>query len=197
MTVHRALATVLLLALAACAPRYHIVRGGVAATPAGALVVLPDAAWNRAPRSRDDLPVTQVWTRNGEALDRIVLIGGLRDGQAMVRQRSRASGRVPVFRADMAPQDIVAMIESQYRITAAASGFRTHGLFPDEFAGYLGFTVDYDFVLADAVPRKGRATGAVIGDRLYLLLFDAVAAHYFDAGLPSVERIAASAAVLE
>ena len=40
---------------------------------------------------------------------------------------------------------------------------------------------------------SGRAVGAVINGRLYLILFDAARSHYYDAALPDFEAIVASA----
>ena len=41
--------------------------------------------------------------------------------------------------------------------------------------------------------RKGRAVGAVIDGRLYLILFDATRSHYYGASLPDYEAIVRSA----
>lgn len=182
-----------LLLVAGCTPQYTIVYPNIAAGPVGGLQVSPDTAWNRAPKGAADTAFSQVWTLNGEGLDRVVLIGGARDGESIVRQKARASAQVPVFRANMAAQDVVSIIESYYRIGAGAQDFRPHGLAPQVFAGRPGFGFEYDYTLADSVRRKGRAAGAIADGRLYLVLFDAAATHYFAAASPGVARLVATA----
>jgi hypothetical protein len=78
--------------------------------------VTPSLPWNRAPKSALDVPSQEVWTQNGPLLDEITFIGGVTSGQAIAKQRPKDDRKVPVFRADMSPQDLVSMIESYYRI---------------------------------------------------------------------------------
>jgi hypothetical protein len=59
--------------------------------------------------------------------------------------------------------------------------------------GYNGFQYDYEHLDGDEVRRKGRAVGAVIDGRLYLILFDAARSHYYGALLPDFEAIVNSA----
>ena len=85
------------------------------------------------------------------------------------------------------------MIETFYRIRASAVDFDMTGLQPRTFLGQSGFQLDYTHLDSDEVQRQGRAVGAIVGDRLYLILFDAVRSHYFPSGLPEFERIVTSA----
>jgi hypothetical protein len=59
--------------------------------------------------------------------------------------------------------------------------------------GYPGFQFDYDHLDGDEVWRRGRAVGAVIDGRLYLILLDAARSHYFNASLADFEAVANSA----
>jgi hypothetical protein len=59
--------------------------------------------------------------------------------------------------------------------------------------GYNGFQHDYEHLDGDEVRRKGRAVGAIIDGRLYLILFDAASSHYYGALLPDFEAIVSSA----
>lgn len=93
----------------------------------------------------------------------------------------------------MSPPEIASMIETFYRIRASAVDFDMTGLQPRTFLGQSGFQLDYTHLDSDEVQRQGRAVGAIIGDRLYLILFDAARSHYFPAGLPEFERIVNSA----
>ena len=172
---------------------YRLIQPGPEDVGNGAMIVTPTMRWNRAPRGPYDIAREENWTLNGPLLDGITFITALEDNKRIVQQRRKADRKVPNFRADMAPQDIAAMIESFYRIRGGATRFEMTGLQPRTFLGHSGFQFDYAHLGGDEVERRGRAVGAVIDRRFYLALFDAAKMHYFDAGLPEFERIVESA----
>ena len=83
--------------------------------------------------------------------------------------------------------------ERKYRVRGGTIEFRTLGLQPRQVFGYPGFQLDYEHLDSDELWRKGRVVGAVVNDRLYLILFDAARTHYYANGLPDFEAITASA----
>ena len=182
-----------LLFLAACAPRYTLVPPATVAVARGSMHVHPGIAWNRVPKGRHDIVWEENWTENGAGLDSIGFIGGLPDGEAIVKQRRKADRKVPAFRATMSPQDLVAMIETAYRIRAGAALFETRGVTPARFLGAPGLQFDFAYVGADEVKRRGRAVLAVVDGRFYCVSLDGAALHYFDAALPDFTAIVASA----
>ncbi len=156
--------------------------------------VTPTVAWNRLPRTINDIPREENWTLHGITLDNLTFIGGLESGRPLVRwQRRQDIRQVPNFRADMTPPEIASMIESFYRIRAGSLSFEMTGLQPRTFLGRPGFQFDYEHLGGNELARRGRVVGAVIGNRLYMILFDAPNSHYFDAIIPEVERIVESA----
>lgn len=160
----------------------------------GDMRVTPTLRWNRAPRTLNDISREENWTMHGVTLDGLTFIGGLNDGNELVRWQRRTDIRqVPRFRADMSPPEIASMIESYYRIRAGSVSFEMTGLQPRTFLGQPGFQFDYRHLGGNELERQGRVVGAVIGRRLYMILFDAPRSHYFGQLLPEVERIAASA----
>lgn len=173
--------------------RYSLVQPGPEGVARDSMTVVPTLRWNRAPRGPHDIDKEENWTMNGPLLDGLTFIGNLEDSKRIVQQRRKADRKVPNFRADMAPQDVAAMIESFYRIRAGSTRFEMTGLQPRTFLGESGFQFDYAHLGGDEVERRGRAVGAIIGGRFYLALFDATRMHYFDAGLPEFERIVESA----
>lgn len=185
------------LSLAGCAGGggfgYSLVRPEARAVAAGKMTVTPPRAWNRVPRGFYDIREEENWTLNGPILDSISFVGGLKDGKAIVRQRRRDDRQVPVFRANMAPPEIVAMIESLYRIRAGAVTFAMTGLKPATFLGRPGFRLDYDYLDGNEIKRRGRSYGAVVDGQLYLMLLDATRSHYFDAAAGDFEAIARGA----
>ncbi|HEV2866816.1 MAG TPA: hypothetical protein VGX37_09885 [Allosphingosinicella sp.] len=202
MAVNRILAALIALGLASgCAAGgggfgpggYSLVRPGPESVAGGRMTVTPTVAWNHARRTYHDIRREENWTLNGPLLDNISFIGGLESGKAIVRQRRRAERQVPRFRAEMSPPELASMIETFFRVRAGSVEFNMTGLQPRQFLGRPGFQFDYTHLDSDEVERQGRAVGAVIDNRFYLILFDAVRMHYYPAGIGEFERIAESA----
>jgi hypothetical protein len=189
----RKFAISLFLALAGCAPHYALVPASAVSVAQRSMIVHPGIAWNKAPKSGDDVAWEENWTQNGPLLDSIGFIGGLPDGQAILRQRRKADRKVPVFHAGMAPPELASMIESYYRIRAGAVLFETRAMQPATFLGHAGMQLDFDYVGQDEVKRRGRMRIAVIGGKLYALALEGAALYYFDAALPEFESMARSA----
>lgn len=180
--------------LASCVAGYTLVPAGEVAVAKGAMKVRPSIAWNKAPRTMYDIPREESWTQNGPLLDSITFIGALPDGEAIAKQRKKDERKVPAFRADMTPQDLVSMIESQYRIKQGVTIFETRAVKPVTFLGRPGMQFDYQYIAGDEVKRRGRSVVAVVDSKLYLMALDGAAVHYFDAALPEFEQLVASAA---
>lgn len=160
----------------------------------GAIAVTAPRPWNRADRNLfDNLPWVEDWTLNGPYLDGITFVTALPDGRAMVRQSRRDDQQVPKFRSNMTAPEIATMIESLFRVRGGAVDFRTLSLTPRPFLGASGFQLEYEHLDGDELWRRGRAVGAVIDGRLYMILLDAARSHYFPAALPDFEAIVASA----
>ena len=201
------IARLTIVALAAALPACSSLGGGEYGYSSYALVrvqrvdvgdrslsVVPPRPWNRH-RSIlwADVGDVEDWTLNGPYLDGISFVSGLKSGRYLVRQSKRADQQVPKFRRDMTPPEIVAMLESLYRVKGGTVEFRTLSLQPRPFLGTNGFQIDYEHLDGDELWRKGRAVGAVINDQLYLILYDAARSHYYAAALPDFESIVASA----
>jgi len=160
----------------------------------GSLYVSAPRPWNRhRPILFEDIRDVEDWTLNGPLLDGMSFVTGLRDGKSLIRQRRTASQQVPIFRSNMTPPEVAAMIESLYRVRGGAIDFRTVSLQPRQFLGTNGFQLDYEHLDSDELWRRGRAVGTVVNGELYLILLDAAKSHYFDATLPDFEAVVASA----
>lgn len=200
-----ALAAASALALSACSSvgggeygisSYSLVRVHRVNVGDGSITVTPPRPYNRHRTLLwSDVRDVEDWTLNGPYLDGISFVSGLKSGEYLVRQRKSDDQQVPKFRSDMTPPEIVAMLESLYRVRGGAVEFRTLGLQPRQFLGYPGFQFDYEHLDSDELWRKGRTVGAVIGGRLYLIHMDAARSHYYATILPDFEAIVASAAL--
>lgn len=173
---------------------YSLVRVKDVAVGDGSLIVAPPRPWNRhRPTLFEDVRAVEDWTLDGPLLDGISFVSGLPSGQYLIRQRKTADQQVPKFRAEMTPPDIAAMLESLYRVRGGAVDFKILSLQPRPFLGANGFQLDYEHLDGDELWRRGRAVGAVIDGKLYLILLDAARSHYYDATLPDFEAIVGSA----
>jgi hypothetical protein len=160
----------------------------------GSMTVTPPRPWNKQRRLFfDSVRWVEDWTLNGPYLDGITFVSGLPSGAYLVRQRRSEERQVPKFRSDMMAPEIAAMLESAYRVRGSAVDFRTVGLQPRTFLGYPGFQFDYEHLDTDELWRKGRAVGAVINGRLYLILFDGARSHYYANALPDFETMVRNA----
>jgi hypothetical protein len=173
---------------------YGLVRVQRVRVGNGGMTVVAPRPYNRHRRMLfSDVFDVEDWTLNGPILDGISFVSGMKNNRELIRQYRTASQQVPRFRSDMTPPEITAMLESLYRVKGGAVELKTVSLQPRPFLGANGFQWDYEHLDQDELWRRGRAVGAVIDGKLYLILLDAARSHYYDAELPDFEAIVASA----
>ena len=174
---------------------YYLVKAGVERKVGNdSVAITPPQPWNRIrPRLFDDVPEVEDWTLNGPLLDSVSFVTGLKNSKAIIRQRQTDERKVPIFRSDMTAPEIASMLETLFRARLGAADFRTLNLEPRTFLGVPGFQFDYEHLDSDELWRKGRTVGAIVGDRLYLVVFDAARSHYYNAELADVEAMINSA----
>ncbi|MGY8794178.1 MAG: hypothetical protein ACKVJN_03475, partial [Woeseiales bacterium] len=97
--------------LSGCTTTYSLVSPGAVAVDS--LTVQIGSGWNRAPstQTRSARSDAETWTKDGLLLDRLVIIPGVPDGESLLFLRSE-SAALPVFRADMLPNEIEELVES-------------------------------------------------------------------------------------
>jgi hypothetical protein len=190
------------LALSACSSLgagdgfsdYLLVRAERVSVGDGGMWVTAPRPWNRhRPILFEDIRQLEDWTQNGPLLDGMSFVTGLKSGKSLIQQRRSANEQVPLFRSNMTPPEIAAMVESLYRVRGGAVDFRTLSLKPRPFLGTTGFQLDYEHLDDDELWRRGRVVGAVINGKLYMILLDAAKSYYFDSALPDFEAIVGSA----
>ncbi len=191
------------LSLSACASvgasglgfgTYGLVRARETAVGNHSLRVTPPREWNRQHGQLFvDIREVEDWTLNGPLLDGISFVSGLKSQDTLVRQSRRDDRQVPKYRANMTAPEVAAMLESLFRVRGGTVDFKTLGLAPRVFLGQPGYQYDFEHLDGDEVWRRGRAVGATVNGRLYLILYDAARAHYYTAALPDFEAITNSA----
>ena len=91
----------------------------------------------------------------------------------------------------MLPHDIVELYESLVAQDGAA--FRLERLAPARFGEAQGFLFEHSTITRTGLELRGRAYGALVEERLYLMSYTAPALHFYAKHLPCVEALAASA----
>ena len=180
------------IVLAGCLPGYTIVTPGEKHVAGKHLVVHPGVAWNQLPHSPTQTSWDETWTRNGPLLDAMGFVGGLPDGETLLKQKKKADQRVPVFRADMSPQDLVSMMEASYRVRGITV-FEIESVDPADFLGGKGLKVQYKYAPNDGMSKKGVCVARVVDHKLYAIRLEGASSHYFDASVPEFNQLVASA----
>ena len=97
----------------------------------------------------------------------------------------------------MLPTDIVEWFENSVRNAMGSAVFEVGAVRPAQLAGHPGVEMEFAYASeGDNLERKGIARAAVIGQKLYLISFDAPKIHYFDEGLPSALAVMDSARIV-
>lgn len=129
---------------------------------------------------------------DGPFLNRLYLAGALRPGEFIVKP-ARPETPTPTFRADMSDTEIVEFVTD----SVAALGYQrpeTANLRPATLAAAPGVRFELTTQSTEGLNYSGTALVSRAGDRLNVLLYLAPSEHYYDAYLPEVEQVFASAA---
>ncbi|MFW2830634.1 hypothetical protein [Sphingomonas sp. ID0503] len=163
-------------------------QSGIAKSRLGAR---PDGEWNRL--SLRPGKNTEVWTIDGDALNKVTFFGGIAPGQPLVRELSKKQQPLPKVAANMLITDIPALLESTYRSQNAVNQMSIDTQEPATLSGRKAIRFTYSFVRGDdEVRRRGEAIGALIDGKLYLVTYEAPALHFFDKDVEKYRSLTAS-----
>jgi hypothetical protein len=188
----RILMAVATLSLGGCMASYELVPAEETFVAGNELIVTPAVAWNMVPSIYDETQWEETWTRNGPLLDSIAFVAGLPEGKTLRKQRRKTDRQVPLFRADMTPQDLVSMVEASYR-TRGVTVFDIESVEPVDFLGGKGLNVRFRYAPNDGIAKRGSCVLRVVDKKLYVIKLEGVTSHYFDAAVPEFQKIVASA----
>jgi len=175
-------------------PAYTLVDAKQTPVATNAFTVQPSTAWNRMPKYAAPTKFEETWTKNGPLLDSVAFIGALPEGTALIKQNKKDEKRVPLFRADMTPQDLASMVEASYRIQGVTV-FNTESVDPVDFLGGKGVRVRYNYAPTDGMTKKGSAVLRVVDKKLYVMKLEGVSSHYFEAAVPEFDLLVSTAAL--
>lgn len=166
--------------LVAPGPKAQIARSSVSASPAG--------EWNRL--SRSDGKNVEVWTRDGDGLNKVTFFGGIGLGQSLYKERNAKESPLPKVADNMLIADIPLLLESTYRSQYKVNRMSIDSQEITSLSGYQAIRFTYTFVRGeDEVTRKGEAVGAVVNKKLYLFSYEAPSIYYFDKDLANFRQI--------
>jgi hypothetical protein len=152
-------------------PRTKIARSTISAVPAG--------EWNKL--SYRGGKNVEVWTLDGDELNKVTFYGGITVGKPLLKEADKKERPLPRVTPNMLITDIPTLLESTYRLQYSISQMNVDTQEPAVFGGHKGIRFTYSFVRNDEdVQRQGEAVGAYVGDRLYLITYEAPKIHFFD-----------------
>jgi len=152
-------------------PQSKIARSSLSANPS--------TEWNRL--SERGGKNVEIWTIDGDELNKVTFFGGVPVGEPLLKEADKKHAPLPRVTANMLITDIPAILESSYRIQLHTMRMSIDNQEPTTVGGHKGIKFTYSFVREDdEVERKGEAVGAFVGDRLYLVTYEAPAINFFD-----------------
>lgn len=180
-----------ILALIAAPPLWANSLVGAGPHPAiahSSMAASPDGEWNKL--SRADGGNVEIWTRDGDNLNKISFFGGVPIRSALYRERDKRAAPLPKVVAGMLLPDIPVLFESTYRAQYKVNRMSIDSQEPATLNGKPAIRFAYSYVRnEDEVERKGEAIGALEGGKLYLVTYEAPAIHFFQKDLPAFRQV--------
>lgn len=167
------------------------VREGIAK---GAFSAAPASVWNRL--SAKEGKFQEIWTADGDRLNRLIFFGGIPSGEPLLKERSKKHDPLPRFAADMLLPDIPVLFERTYRAFYQTPSITVGAMEPTMFAGQDGIRFTYRYVdTDDEVERQGEAFAVIRNRQLYMVTFEAPSLFYFDRDAEAVRRLIGTVAL--
>ncbi len=183
--------------ISGCVTMYTMVTPGVSMVDA--LQVTADTSWNVAPTrlSPNLRKGTQVWTKDGTLLDRLMIIPGIADGHPLLKDKT-GTAALPLFRSNMLPNEIEELTEtSMVKIFGEGeAAVTTMNLRPHRFGDDRGVLFDLDIKLSDSPAYKGLAGAFVSDGLLYLMVYIGAEPYYYDKHLTAATAVITSARLM-
>lgn len=192
----RSIAAILLLGLAGC-PAYTLVPESSAS--AAGMQVQVDAPWNKVNQlAVQSSGAVEIWTADGLNLNMLIFIGGAKDGEPILHRHNvnaPAKNPAPVFRASMAPAEIVELWEAVMAQLSSTTIAKGSNIQPVKFGGLDGFQFDFNYATKDEVDRQGVGFGLVKDKKLFLVFYSGTKLHHYNLRLASATKIMQSAKI--
>ncbi len=133
---------------------------------------------------------TELWTVHGPGLEAVQIAKGLADGKPLQKPASYKE-KMPLFHGGMVASEVAELVVETFS-RVGAGNVELLGVRPEPFGGKPGFRFDLRLSSPSGLSLSGLGAGAIVGGKLYLIVFTAPQQHYFDTYKPTVEKIIAS-----
>lgn len=143
--------------------------------------VEPQIAWSSLKRGKVEL-----WTVDGPALEAIRFVSALSDGDGLFEEKGKEKG--PTFKREMTATEIMEFIVDSVAGSGAEKVEAT-GLRPQKFGNVEGLRFEMRFVTRRGLEGEGLVVGAVVQEKLYLVMYSGARAHYYPKYKDQVDRI--------
>ncbi|MCH8917819.1 MAG: hypothetical protein IIC52_07165 [Proteobacteria bacterium] len=170
---------------------YTLVKGGQKLELGQGLSVKPPRDWNRRTDGKHE-----VWTLDGPRLQYILFVKGIEDGGRIFSakaSRRGASGKdtLPKFRKGMNLLEVGELFVASLA-RRGAQKIITAGFAPAEFGGKDGFRFTFTYRTTAGLNMRGIAAGALLGDKLFMVIYNGTEEFFFDRSKGDFEKILAS-----
>lgn len=191
---HVAFSSVLLLIAGAAHANKLMSPGTHANVAKGAFALTTGSEWNRLKFRPGKFQ--EIWTIDGERLNRLTFFGGVPVGQTLFHERDKKNAPLPKVTHGMLVTDIAPLLDATYQSLGIARSFEVRSQRPAEIKGRRGVRFDYRYISPDdEVERLGEAVGLVENGRMYLVTFEAPEVHFYDRDKAKFEEIVSSLAI--
>lgn len=163
--------------------------GPVSGIAKSTLSARPADEWNKL--SRYDGKNVEVWTIDGDELDKVTFFAGIGSGKPLLREINKKHHPLPKMKARMLIVDIPVLLETTYRVRGV-NQMTIDSEEPALLGGHKGIRFTYSLTRDDEVRRKGEGIGAIVAGKLYLVTYEAPALHFFDKDVAKYRQLAGS-----
>lgn len=193
---HKILSAVVASALFSTAPALAgnklVAQGTSVAVAKSLLTITPDREWNKmgARPGRN----SETWTLDGDGLNDVTFYGGIENDRTLFREVDKRAKPLPRFSSTMLLTDLPVLFENSYSIALSTQLMKIDSVEPVTFLGQKGIHFSFTFSrLNEEVRRKGEASAAIVGGKLYMITFEAPDVFYYERDLPAYRAILAKA----
>ncbi|HZW58668.1 MAG TPA: hypothetical protein VFE85_00120 [Woeseiaceae bacterium] len=198
MNARIAVLAVVAVVAAGCVPTYTLVGPGTVRV--GSLAVDAGGEWNHAAAGLTNglRKGSEMWTRDGPLLDRLLLIPSVPDGAPLLVDRSKQAA-LPVFRSAMLPNELEELVESTLvkYLGEGNAAVDTSNLRPNRFGDHQGVLFDFSAAVSERPDFRGLAGAFIAGNALYVVIYMAAEPYYYGKHLADAEAVIRSARIVQ
>lgn len=133
----------------------------------------------------------ELWTVDGPSLQSLRFVNGLADGETLFDGKRKDNKKIPTFRKNMTSSEIMELVADSVALQGLER-VESAALRPYKFGNTQGFRFELSYVSSKSLEGQGAVVGAVVQERLYLIVYLGTRAYYYPKYKDHVERIVES-----